>query len=227
MNRVRRILWGVVLVALGVLFGLHVMEIVDLKTLFEGWWTLFILVPSFVGLITDRDKIWSIIGLFTGTTLLLACQDIIPDKAVIKLIVPFVIILIGIKMIFKDTFSKGAKEAKRKLKESGEPVKQYAAVFSGQDVNYSGEIFKSAQVNAIFGGVQFDLSNAVIADGAVLDICSVFGGIDIILPPDVNVKINTSSVFGGIDDKRTTKPVNGAVTLYITGSCIFGGADIK
>lgn len=227
MNRVRRILWGVVLVALGVLFGLHVMEIVDLKTLFEGWWTLFILVPSFVGLITDRDKIWSIIGLFTGTTLLLACQDIIPDKAVIKLIVPFVIILIGIKMIFKDTFSKGAKEAKRKLKESGEPVKQYAAVFSGQDVNFTGEIFKSAEVNAIFGGMKVDLSNAVIADGAVLDLCSVFGGIDIILPPDVNVKINTSSVFGGIDDKRASKPVNGAVTLYITGSCIFGGADIK
>ncbi len=227
MNRVRRVLWGVVLVALGVLFGLHVMEIVDLKTLFEGWWTLFILVPSFVGLITDRDKIWSIIGLFTGTTLLLACQDIIPDKAVIKLIVPFVIVIIGLKMIFKDTFSKGAKDAKRKLKESGEPVKQYAAVFSGQDVNFTGEVFKSAQVNAIFGGVEFDLSNAVIADGAVLDICSVFGGIDIILPPDVNVKINTNSVFGGIGDKRASKPVNGAVTLYIMGSCIFGGADIK
>lgn len=227
MNRVRRILWGIVLVALGVLFGLHVMEIVDLKTLFEGWWTLFILVPSFVGLITDRDKIWSIIGLFTGTTLLLACQDVIPDKAVIKLIVPFVIVIIGLKMIFKDTFSKGAKEAKRKLKESGEPVKQHAAVFSGQDVNYSGEVFKSAEVNAIFGGVNIDLSDAVITDGAVLDICCIFGGADVILPADVNVKINTNSIFGGVSDKRATKPASGAVTLYITGSCIFGGADIK
>lgn len=227
MNRVRRILWGVVLVALGVLFGLHVMEIIDLKTLFEGWWTLFILVPSFVGLIADRDKIWSIIGLFTGTTILLACQDVIPDDAVVKLIVPFVIVIIGLKMIFRDTFNRGAKEAKRKIKESGEPVKQYAAVFSGQDVNYSGELFKAADVNAVFGGMKVDLRNAVIADGAVLNVCSIFGGVDVILPPDVNVKTNTSSVFGGVSDKRATKPVNGAVTLYITGSCIFGGIDIK
>lgn len=227
MNKVRRILWGIVLVALGVLFGLHVMEIIDLKTLFEGWWTLFILVPSFVGLITDRDKIWSIIGLFSGTTLLLACQDVIPDKAVIKLIVPFVIVIIGLKMIFKDIFDKGAKEAKRKLKESGEPAKQYTAVFSGQDIVYSEDVFNTAEVNAIFGGIKLDLSNAVVEDGAVINVCAVFGGVDIILPPDVNVKISTSSVFGGASDKRASSPANGAATLYVTGSCIFGGVDIK
>ena len=60
-----------------------------------------------------------------------------------------------------------------------------------------------------------------------MNVCSIFGGVDVILPPDVNVKTNTSSVFGGVSDKRATKPVNGAVTLYITGSCIFGGIDIK
>lgn len=227
MNKVRRILWGIVLVALGVLFGLHVMEIIDLKTLFEGWWTLFILVPSFVGLITDRDKLWSIIGLFSGTTLLLACQDVIPDKAVLKLIIPFVIVIIGLKMIFKDLFDKGAKNAKIKLKESGEPAKQYTAVFGGQDVSFSEDIFRSAEINAIFGGVNLDLRNAVIADGAVINVCAVFGGIDIILPPDVNVKISTSSIFGGAGDKRASKPAGGAVTLYITGSCIFGGVDVK
>ena len=227
MNKARRVLWGIVLVALGVLFGLDVLEVIDLKTMFEGWWTLFILVPSFVGLITDREKIWSVAGLFTGTVLLLACQDIIEDKAVLKLVIPFIIILLGFRLIFKDSFNKGVKDAKKKLETSGEPVKEYGATFSGQDIKYTGDIFKSAKVNAIFGGVNFDLTDAVIADGAVLEVCSVFGGVDIILPPDVNVKFSTSSIFGGVSDKRVAKPVNGAVTLYITGSCIFGGADVK
>ncbi len=227
MNKVRRILWGIVLVALGVLVGLDVLNVIDFNVFFEGWWTLFIILPSFVGLITDRDKTWSIIGLVTGSVLLLACQDIIEDKAVIKLIIPFVIVLIGLKMIFKDTFSKEAKAAKQKITQSGEPTKEYAATFSGQDIDFSGDIFKSAKVNAIFGGVKCDFTNAVIADGAVLEICSVFGGVDVIVPPDVNVKINSNSIFGGISDKRKSKPVNGAVTLYITGNCVFGGADIK
>lgn len=227
MNKLRRIMWGVVLVALGVLAGLHVMEIIDLKNLFEGWWTLFILVPSFVGLIADRDKIWSVIGLFAGTTLLLACQDIIPDKAVLGLIIPFVIVIFGFKLIFKDMFNKKARNAKLRLAQDGAKPLQYTSTFSGQTVNYSGDVFRAAQLNAIFGGLTLDLSNALVADGAVIDVCSAFGGIDIVLPPDVNVSIGTTSVFGGVSDKRKTKTETGPATVYITGSCIFGGVDIK
>ncbi len=227
MNRVKSILWGVVLVTLGVLVGLDVLNVIDFDIFFEGWWTLFIIVPSVIGLITDRDKTWSIIGIVVGAVLLLACQDIIEDGAVFKLLIPFAIVLIGLKMIFKDFFNKDVNAAKKKITANGEPVKEYAATFSGQNIDFSGEVFTSAEVNAVFGGMKCDLRNAVITDGAVLNISSVFGGIDILVPPDVNVKISAGSIFGGVSDKRTTKPVNGAVTLYVTGNCIFGGADIK
>ena len=227
MKKTKRILWGVVLVAFGILFGLDVVDVIDMKDLFEGWWTFFIIVPSIVSIITDREKIWGITGLFTGSVLFLACQDIIEDSAVIKLIVPFVIVLIGLKLIFKDLFNKEAQTAKKKIAESGENVKEYAAIFSGQDVEFSGEVFTSAKVNAIFGGMKCDLRNAVISDGAVLEVISVFGGVDVLVPPDVNVKISSTSIFGGVGDERNSKPVNGAVTLHITGICLFGGADIK
>lgn len=227
MNRVKSILWGVVLVTFGVLFGLDVLNVIDFKIFFEGWWTLFIIIPSVIGLITDRDKTWSIVGIVVGAVLLLACQDIIEDGAVWKLILPFVIVLIGLKMIFKDFFNKEVNTAKKKITQSGEPVKEYAATFSGQNLDFSDEVFTAAELNAIFGGVKCDLRNAVITDGAVVNVTSVFGGVDILVPSDVNVKITSNSIFGGISDKRQSKPVNGAVTLYITGNCIFGGADIK
>ena len=227
MKNTRRILWGVILVALGVLVGLDVVDVIDIKDLFEGWWTFFIILPSIVSIITDREKIWGVAGLFTGSVLFLACQDIIEDSAVIKLIIPFIIVLVGLKLIFKDVFNKDVKAAKQKVEVSGEPAKEYAATFSGNNVDFSGESFSSAKLDAVFGTIQCDLRNAVITDGAVLNISNIFGKAEILVPSDVNVKISATSIFGSVSDKRTSKPVNGAVTLYITGNCLFGGADIR
>lgn len=227
MNRVRSVVWGIVLVALGTVIGLNVLGITDFEIFFDGWWTLFIIIPSFVGIITEKDKTLSIIGTVVGAVLLLAYQDVI-DKAMIwKLLLPFVIVLIGLKMIFKDVFNKEVNSAKKKLDASGIKPEEYAVTFSGQNLDFSGRVFSAAEFNAIFGGMKCDLRNAIITDGAVINICSVFGGVDVYLPANVNVKISSSSVFGGMSDKRAVKTADSDITVYIVGNCIFGGADIK
>lgn len=227
MNRARSILWGIVLVALGVVIGLNVLGIISFDIFFDGWWTLFIIVPSFIGIITERDKTVSIIGTIVGVVLLLAYQDVIDKTTIWKLLLPLVIILIGLKMIFKDFFNREINAAKKKISASGVKAQEYAATFSGQNLDFSGQVFTAAELNAVFGGIKCDLRNAIITDGAVINICSVFGGVDVFLPDNVNVKISSSSVFGGISDKRQVKTSNGALTVYVTGNCIFGGADIK
>ncbi len=227
MNRVRSVVWGIVLVALGTVIGLNVLGITDFEIFFDGWWTLFIIIPSFVGIITEKEKTFSIIGTVVGVVLLLGYQDVI-DKAMIwKLLLPFVIVLIGLKMIFKDVFNKEVNSAKKKLDASGIKPEEYAVTFSGQNLDFSGRVFSAAEFNAIFGGMKCDLRNAIITDGAVINICSVFGGVDVYLPADVNVKISSSSVFGGMSDKRAVKTADSNITVYIVGNCIFGGADIK
>lgn len=226
MNRVRNVLWGIILVVAGVIIGLKVLNIITFNIFFDGWWTLFIIVPSFVGLITDRDKTASIVGLVAGGILLLSSQDIIDGSVVWKLIFPIIIVLIGIKLIFKDFFNKAARDAKKRLDQSWENAKKFSAAFSAQNVDFSGEVFSSAKLTSTFGDLKCDLRNAAIADEAVIDVCCVFGGIDITLPENVNVKTSLSSAFGGLGDKRNTKNTNGAVTVYITGKCIFGGVNI-
>ena len=52
------------------------------------------------------------------------------------------------------------------------------------------------------------------------------GGIDIILPDDVNLKLNTTCILGGIDDK-SKKNKDAKVTIYLNATCVFGGIDIK
>lgn len=66
MKKVNRVLWGVVLVALGVIWALKATNVIDLEIFFPGWWTLFIIVPSVIGLITDDHKGGSILEFCWG-----------------------------------------------------------------------------------------------------------------------------------------------------------------
>ena len=63
MKKFNRILWGIVLIALGTIFALNALEIADIDIFFKGWWTLFIIVPSLIGILTEKDKLGNIIAL--------------------------------------------------------------------------------------------------------------------------------------------------------------------
>ena len=129
-------------------------------------------------------------------------------------------------LIFKDVFNKDLKTAKKQYAQSPNRSGEHLALFSGQELDFSGQVFYGADLSAVFGGIKCDLRNAAIADTAVINVCSVFGGIDILLPENVCVKKSSISIFGGITDKRVFNKTNNSATVYITGNCVFGGVDI-
>ena len=100
MKKFRNILWGLVLILIGLVFGGNALGITDINIFFAGWWTLFIIVPCFIGLFKENEKTGNIIGLLIGIALLLACQDIIDFDIIAKLWFPAILICIGISIIF-------------------------------------------------------------------------------------------------------------------------------
>ena len=80
---------------------------------------MFIIVPSGIGLFTERDKVGSIIGMCIGVFLLLCCRDILSFGMFWKLLVPAVIVIIGIKMIFANFFQNKGVEVYKRLVENG------------------------------------------------------------------------------------------------------------
>ena len=50
MNKTSNILWGIVLIVLGLIFGLNALDITHIDIFFNGWWTLFIIVPCCIDL---------------------------------------------------------------------------------------------------------------------------------------------------------------------------------
>ena len=78
--------------------------------------------------------------------------------------------------------------------------KEILAVFSSQKVNTSDEKFEGASISCVFGGVSLDLREAKITSDIVINATSVFGGIDILVSDNVNVKVESlNSVFSIID----------------------------
>ena len=227
MKKLSRILWGIVLVALGAVLALNAFGITDIDLFFDGWWTLFIIVPCLVGFFTEHDKMGNLIGLGIGVFLLLCCQDVLSFSMLWKLLVPVIVILVGLKLIFSGIFGAKGQEALRRLKESGIPLKTGTAVFSGTNLTFAGEIFRGAELNAVFGGVKCDLRGAIIDGDGVIQASAIFGGVDILVPDGVNVKIHSTSIFGGVSDKKRAGVKENAPTLYVNATCMFGGVDIK
>ena len=230
MKHIKPIIWGVAIIALGIIFGGNALGLFDLNIFFDGWWTLFIIVPSVIGLITEKEKFSSLAFLIAGILLLLAAQDVFSYEVAWKAILAVVLILVGIFVIFKSiAHSDNAKEVEKKVNESKDDKKMDSqmAVFSGNDRTYNNETFQGSNLTAIFGGVELDLRNAKFTKDTVIKAFALFGGIDIIVPEDVQVKIKSGFIFGGISDDRKSTSTKGKYTIYLDAAGGFGGVTIS
>lgn len=218
MKKISTVIVGIVFIIVGVIVGLNSFGITNINIFFDGWWTLLIIIPAINGLVTNEEKTGSIIWLIIGIALLLGCQDLISFDILWKLTLPVILVFIGLSIVFNNNGKKGSKDT---------DDNEYCACFSGQTIKYDGKDFKGAEVNAIFGGITIDLTNAKVKDGAVIDATAVFGGVTILIPEDLKVEIKSTSVFGGVSDKTKNKEKKDKVTLHVNGCSIFGGVDIK
>ena len=225
MKKIGSVILGIILIAIGVVFALNALNITDIDIFFDGWWTLFIIVPCTIGLFTEREKTGNIIGIVIGVFLLLCCQDILSFSMFWKLLVPAIIVIVGLKMVIAGLLGNKANEIMKKLRSEGKNPKADCAVFSGCEVNYDGEVFEGAELTAVFGGVDCDLRNAIIEKDCAIQVSAIFGGIDIFVPAGINVKVNSNNIFGGVSNKTTVH--QNAPTIYVSGTCMFGGVEIK
>lgn len=225
MKQLKKIVWGIILIAAGVLFALNALNITDINIFFDGWWTLFIIVPCTAGLITERDKTGNLIGIVIGVFLLLCCRDILSFDLFWKLLIPFAIVAIGLKMIFSGIFGNKANDILTNMRNRGARPVTGCAAFSGSNLDFTNQLFEGAELTAAFGGVKCDLRNAIIDQDAAIHVTAAFGSIDILVPDGVNVKTSTLSLFGGVTNKTSSR--KNAPTIYISGTCMFGGVDIK
>ncbi len=229
MKKSKAIIWGSVLIIAGLCWALSSLGLIELNIFFEGWWTLFIIVPCGISLFTSHDKLSAGIGVAVGVLLLLSVRDVIKWDTIVKLVVPAIIVLIGIKLIANAFSEKKTEKIEESLKKNADNLENVFCIFTGEEVKCDGKVFRGAELNAIFGGIDYDLRGAIIEPDCAIKATAIFGGIDIIVPENVKVRVKSTGIFGGTSNKAR-RPDDGAenvVTLYVSSLALFGGVDIK
>ena len=158
---------------------------------------------------------------------MLACQNVIGFDILWKLILPILAIIIGFVIIFKAVSNKKFDQAAAKLTKKVNKDDESSVAFGSVNINLAGKEFKGKNVSAIFGSLKLDLRKAKIKEDAIIDATAVFGEVEILVPEDVAIETKSSSVFGGVSNKKTSPAKDGAPTLYISGTAVFGAVEIK
>ncbi|MDD3303985.1 MAG: LiaF-related protein [Clostridia bacterium] len=225
MKKIGNALWGIIFIVIGLILALNAFGITDINIFFAGWWTLFIIIPCFIGLFKSNNKTGDIIGVLIGVTLLLAAQGILSFDIIRKLAIPAILLVIGLCILFGQLINKKVSEKVRELNKNDK--NEYYATFGEQKVDLSNQEFLGATLNAVFGGVTYDIRNAIINKDEVINASAIFGGITIIVPSNVNVVVKSTPIFGGVSNKSLKNADANAKTVYVNGVCMFGGIDIK
>ena len=228
MKNTSNLIWGLLFILIGLFIGLNTLDIVSFNIFFDGWWTLIIIIPCLIGLINKEDKTGDIIGLLIGVALLLNAQGIISFDIIWKLAAPLILVIIGLSIILKGNKDSKTNVVIKKINSNDNEKTSVCSTFSSQNIKLNKEKINNLELNAIFGGIEYDLRNGVIKEDIVINVTAIFGGIDIIVPDDVNVKIKSTSIFGGASNKKQLMDDKEKKhTIYINASCVFGGVDIK
>lgn len=228
MKQAFKIIFALALIAAGVLWVLSILGILTLEFSTKGWWALFVIIPCLYGLIVDKNKIGSLIGICVGVLLLLAARDVITWRMMWQLGLALMVIGFGLQLLFfKSCPYKGVTEMKT-INRDGKEIRHIEATFGKQECSFNGEKFEGADLDSSFGGLVVDLRGAEIVGEAFLNLNVAFGGVTIIVPEGLPVKLAASSAFGGVSDNRRVKSDSGSdPSLVINGKVAFGGVEIR
>lgn len=237
--------FALVLIIIGILFLLHNFDYIDLGELWQYWPLIFVVI-GVMKLIKSRsrDFISSTVFIAIGTSLLLIELDIL-DWQEIWLFWPIILILLGLLLLFKRFTPLAKVECVSVLKSriSGEDEPAHSgeknsdnridivAIFSGREHLVNSENFEGGNVTVIFGGVELDLGSAKLSKGKnVIDIFTMFGGVEIFVPKDWQINVTGFPLFGAIEDTRRKAPLEeypSENVLTVKGFVLFGGIEIK
>ncbi|MFE7120350.1 DUF1707 domain-containing protein [Streptomyces sp. NPDC057654] len=81
---------------------------------------------------------------------------------------------------------------------------------------------------AFWGGGQIDLRDARFEDRDITIRCfAIMGGMEVVVPPDVEVHVSGIGIMGGFDDKASGPGTPGAPRVTVSGLAFWGGVSVK
>ena len=108
-----------------------------------------------------------------------------------------------------------------------DPEFRLVAAMDGREVVASSQTLRVIEVVAVMGGVELDLTEAQIVDGAVLKVTSVMGGVEVTVPSGWRVEAKPNVILAGF--VNATDPDAGradAPVLIVDALLVMSGLEI-
>jgi predicted membrane protein len=224
-----QVVLGLLVVGMGVLFLLDNLDILNFRHAI-GFWPLAFIVAGCVALFGNGTRSGRSGNYMGGVLIAVGLLMIVSRMGYFTIswgtLWPLVMIALGGLVLYR---SLGPGRVAREGVAAGaspDNVVDIVAVLGGFERRVSAQDFRGGEITAVMGGCALDLRDASIVKEAVINVFTVWGGINIKVPPDWTVVLNGTPVMGGFAEK-TARPPDASKRLVITGYAIMGGVEVR
>lgn len=227
-----RLIFGLILVGLGALWLLDNLDIIPyVIPYYLISWKTFLIGLGVYFIIGRKKPEPGIIMIAIGGVFLLQDLHFFRVRDIWHIFWPVAIIAVGLSLIIRRRHGTIAEEVDREKKKSNIDYIDDTAIFGGRERMVNSQNFLGGKLTTIFGGSEINMRDAELSDGVnVLDVFVIFGGTEIMVPPDWTVEVDVFSIFGAFSDNRKSavKVVpNKDKVLRIKGFVLFGGGELR
>jgi predicted membrane protein len=216
---------GLGVIILGVLFTLENLGIAHAED-YLRYWPVLLIAIGLTKVYQSRDGVSGAASGFIfagiGTWLLLE------ETAVIKIsfweLWPLLLVFFGTYLVWQGMTGPRGRQVRA---EDTNSVVNATAILGGVARGNNAPNFRGGSLTAVMGGCELDLRHAAIDGEAIIDVFTMWGGIEIRVPEDWTVVSKIVPVLGGVDDK--TRPPQGTSRhrLVLRGFVIMAGVEVK
>ena len=218
-----QLLLGIFVIAVGVLFTLDNLGIVQ-SGAYLRFWPVALIAIGLLKLWQVRDRAGGALGglVFTIAGLWLLLEQTTVVRISFWDMWPLVLVLFGTYLVWQGATGRRGRPASGDAQSSMNAI----ALLGGVEQSNCSREFRGGNLTAIMGGCEIDLRQAAIDGEAFLDVFALWGGIEVRVPEDWIVVSRVLPVLGGSVNKTRVAP-GAAHRLIVRGFAIMGGVEIK
>ena len=222
-----RLIVGVIIILLGALLLADNLDLINARRVLRVLWPL-VLVAVGVMMVRApdrrRSRAWGWVLITVGVWIFLDRLGWV-HVSLWELIVPGLLLFVGGSLVWRAV---SGPPAEAPVGEDHAEFVRSFAFMSGCELRPVSRPFRGADLNAVMGGVKLDLTGARMeADSAVIDVFAFWGGVEIYVPPDWTVTSKVTTLLGGFIDKRRPTSVVPTKTLILRGTIVMSGIEVK
>ena len=231
-----QVLMGVLVIAVGLLFLLDNLDIIDVHDALAFWPLVFIFagVAKLLDTSSPNGYLVGLAGIGVGVVMILQRLGIIYFSW--RAAWPLILIGVGLMVVYRATtgqrtarFGMVVVDGKDKLQpppDAGSQTVDVTAVLGGFERRVHTQDFRGGEVTAVMGGCALDLRGASMTGEAIIHVFAFWGGVTLKVPPDWTIVLEGTPILGGFEEKTIAPPDN-SKRLVVRGYAIMGGVEVR